>query len=161
MQSPNCKFKPIALLYFDTFHAHVRSSLCTQIIHLYYRSVHPVFLVGRHAPAQVWTSSPVTYPHWHPRIYILPIKECSHAPKASHTCCDQWWFGQRTRILHCDRSHRKRQDGGKLWLIKQALLNTVKNNYGSNLNLINKNIILSWLFLLHIEWIKIQSHSRL
>lgn len=33
--------------------------------------------------------------------------------------------------------------GGNLWLLKQDLLNTVKNNYGNNLNLINKKIILS------------------
>lgn len=48
---------------------------------------------------------------------------------------------------------------GKHWLLKQNLLSTVKNNYGSNLNLINKNIILSWFVFLHVEKIKMQSHS--
>lgn len=45
-----------------------------------------------------------------------------------------------------------RMTEGNLWLLKQDLLSTVKNDYGSNWNVINKSIILSWFVFLHIEW---------
>lgn len=48
---------------------------------------------------------------------------------------------------------------GSLWLLKQDLLSTVKNNYGSNLKLINKSTVLSWFIFLHVEYIKMQCHS--
>lgn len=97
---------------------------------------------------------------WHPQTYIIPMWECGHAPEQALLAVNTCDLVRGPGTLHCDTIHRNKHDWRNLWLLKQDLLSTVKNNYGSNLNPINKSIILSWFGFLHIEGIKMQSHSH-
>lgn len=47
---------------------------------------------------------------------------------------------------------------GNLWLLKQDLLSSVKNDYGSNWNLINEHY--SQLICFSPHWMKMQSHPH-
>lgn len=97
---------------------------------------------------------------WHPQTYIILVWECGHSPEQAMLTVTVVTWSEDQESCTVTQYRGISMTEGKVWLLKQDLLSTVKNDYGSNLNLINKSIILSWFVFLHIEWTKMQSHSH-
>lgn len=97
---------------------------------------------------------------WHPQTYIILVWECGHSPEQAMLTVTVVTWSEDQESCTVTQYRRISMTEGNVWLLKQGLLSTVKNDYGSNLNLIKKSIILSWFVFLHIECIKMQSHSH-